>query len=85
MKGPGKRKLKKRTSYRITISKTTNITANLSSHFFGFFHGDLKIILAKVQEEKLKERQILQREVIFRNAQYSFRFIVNYLQGAFQY
>lgn len=55
----------------------TNITTNLSSHFFGFFHGDLKIIVAKVQEEKLKERQILQREVVYTNAQYFFSFIVN--------
>lgn len=34
--------MEKRTSYRISISKMTNITTNLSSHFFGFFHGDLK-------------------------------------------
>lgn len=61
----------------------TNITTNLSSHFFGFLHGDLKIIVAKVQEKKLKERQILQREVIFTNVQYPFRFIVNDLWGAF--
>lgn len=33
----------------------TNITTNLISHFFGFFRGDLKITVAKVQEEKLKE------------------------------
>jgi len=39
----------------------TNITTNLGSHFFGFFHGDLKIFAAKIQKEKLKERQILQR------------------------
>lgn len=59
MKGPGKRKWKKGQAIEYPLSKMTNITTNLSSHFFGFLHGDLKIILAKVQEKKLKERQIL--------------------------
>lgn len=55
----------------------TNIITNLISHFFAFFRGDLKIIVASIQEEKLKEREILQREVIFTNAQYFFWLIVN--------
>lgn len=66
MKGLGKRKWKKRTSYRISISKMTNITTNLISHFFGFFRGDLKITVAKVQEEKLKETNPAKRSLIYK-------------------
>lgn len=35
----------------------TNITTNLSSSFFGYFHGDLKIIRGKVQEKKEKNKK----------------------------
>lgn len=66
MKGPGKRKWKKRISYRISINKMTNITTNLISYFFGFFHGDLKIIVAKAQEEKLKETNPAKRSLIYK-------------------
>lgn len=55
----------------------TNITTNLISHFFGFFHGDLKIIVVSIQGETLKEREILQREVLFTNAHYFFWLVVN--------
>lgn len=43
--------MEKRTSYRISISKMTNITTNLGSNFFGFFRGDLKIIVARFRKK----------------------------------
>lgn len=46
--------MEKRTSYRISVSKMTNITTYMSSHFFGFFLGYSKITGGQIQKEKIK-------------------------------